>query len=348
MLPTEVLATAQAELLDWQGSGMSVTEVSHRGKAFVACAAHAEAQLRALLGVPDNYKVLFLQGGASGQFAAIPMNLTARGDTVAFLKTGQWSGKAVKAAQRQGLTAEVIADEAASNYTTVPEPGSFMVPSGARYLHYTPNETIGGVEFPYIPEAGVPLVADCSSTILSRPLDVTRFGLIYAGAQKNMGPAGLVVVIVRDDLIGHARPETPDIWDYQVMADSDSMLNTPPTFAIYLFGLILDWIERTGGLTAMAARNQAKAEALYAAIDGSGFYTNPVAPAARSWMNVPFTLADPALDADFLKAAEAEHLTNLKGHRSVGGMRASIYNAMPREGVDALIAFMADFAARHG
>jgi phosphoserine aminotransferase len=348
MLPTAVLEQAKTELTDWQGSGMSVMEVSHRGKPFVACAAHAEAQLRSLLGVPDNYRVLFLQGGASGQFAAIPMNLTEPGDVVAFLHTGQWSAKAVKAAQRQHLTAEVIADEAASNYTTVPAPGSFMVPSGARYLHYTPNETIGGVEFPYVPEADVPLVADFSSTILSRPIDVARYGLIYAGAQKNMGPAGLAVVIVRDDLVGHARPTTPDIWDYKAMADADSMLNTPPTFAIYLLGLILDWIAATGGLTAMAERNEAKAAALYAAIDGSDFYANPVTPNARSWMNVPFTLADPALDGDFLKAAEAAGLTNLKGHRSVGGMRASIYNAMPREGVDALIAFMAEFERTHG
>jgi phosphoserine aminotransferase len=348
MLPTEVLEQAQAELTDWQGSGMSVMEVSHRGKAFVACAAAAEAKLRALLGVPDDYRVLFLQGGASGQFHAIPMNLTQPGDEVAFLHTGQWSAKAIKAAQKQGLTATVVADEQATDYTTVPPAASYTVPTGARYLHYTPNETIGGVEFDYIPEADVPLVADFSSTILSRPLDVSRYGLIYAGAQKNIGPSGLVVVIVRDDLVGHARATTPDIWDYAAMAKADSMLNTPPTFAVYLCGLILDWIERTGGLVAMGQRNQAKAAALYAAIDASGYYRNPVAKNARSLMNVPFTLPDPALDAEFLKGAEAAGLTNLKGHRSVGGMRASIYNAMPQAGVDALIDFMADFAARHG
>jgi len=349
MLPTEVLEIAQAELTDWQGSGMSVMEVSHRGKPFIACAAHAEQALRGVLGVPDNYRVLFLQGGATSQFAALPMNLTEPGDTVAYLHTGQWSIKAIKAAKKQGLTVDVLADEAPSNYTTVPAAGSYTVPAAAKYLHYTPNETIGGVEFDYIPDgAGVPLAADFSSTILSRPLDVARYGVIYAGAQKNMGPAGLAVVIVRDDLIGHARATTPDVWDYAAMAAADSMLNPPPTFAVYLLGLILDWIERTGGLTAMAERNQAKAAALYAAIDDSGFYRNPVDPTVRSWMNVPFTLADAALDADFLKEAEAQGLTNLKGHRSVGGMRASIYNAMPREGVDALIAFMTDFAQRRG
>ncbi|MDR0991268.1 MAG: 3-phosphoserine/phosphohydroxythreonine transaminase [Propionibacteriaceae bacterium] len=348
MLPTEVLETAQAELTDWQGSGMSVMEVSHRGKAFVACAAAAEAKLRSLLAIPDNYRVLFLQGGATGQFSAIPMNLTSPGDKVAFLNTGNWSKKAIQGAQRQGLTVEVVADEAESKYTTVPAPGAYTVTDDVAYLHYTPNETIGGVEFDYVPQTSVPLVADFSSTILSRPVDVSQYGLIYAGAQKNMGPAGLVVVIVRDDLTGHARPTTPDVWDYATMAANDSMLNTPPTFAIYILGLVLEWIERTGGLAAMAERNQAKAAALYEAIDGSGFYKNPVAPNARSWMNVPFTLADPELDADFLAQSSAAGMTNLKGHRSVGGMRASIYNAMPRAGVDALISFMADFARRHG
>ncbi|MDR0416855.1 MAG: 3-phosphoserine/phosphohydroxythreonine transaminase, partial [Propionibacteriaceae bacterium] len=318
-------------------------------QAFVACAAHAEAALRRVLGIPDGYRVLFLQGGASGQFAAIPMNLTAPGDTVAYLNTGQWSAKAVKAAKAQGLDVQVVADEAASRYTAAPAPGSYAVPAAARSLHYTPNETIGGVEFGYVPDAGpVPLVADMSSTILSRPVDVSRVGRISAGAQKTMGIAGLAVVIVRDDLTGQARPTTPSVLDYAAMAAADSMLNTPPTFAIYLLGLILDWIERTGGLTAMAERNEAKATALYAAIDDSDFYANPVDPGARSWMNVPFTLADSALDGAFLKEAEAAGLANLKGHRSVGGMRASIYNAMPREGVEALTAFMDDFARRRG
>lgn len=349
MLPTEVLEIAQAELTDWQGSGMSVMEVSHRGKSFIACAAEVEQSLRDLVGIPDNYKVLFLQGGASGQFSAIPMNLTSPGDTVAYLNTGQWSTKAIKSAKAQDVSVQVVADEVESAYTTVPKAGSYEIPEGAAYLHYTPNETIGGVEFDYVPSTGtVPLIADFSSTIISRPMDISDYGLIYAGAQKNLGPAGLAVVIVREDLVGRARSTTPDIWDYAAMAAADSMLNTPPTFSIYLLGLVLDWVERTGGLVAMGERNQAKAAALYAAIDESDFYSNPVAINARSRMNVPFTLANPDLDKDFLHEAEAEGLTNLVGHRSVGGMRASIYNAMPREGVDALISFMADFAARRG
>ena len=347
MIPLDVLQRAQAELTEWR-SGMSVLEVSHRGKDFIACAAAAEASLREVLGIPDGYTVLFLQGGASGQFDAVPMNLAAPGDRACFLNTGQWSKKAIAGSTRQGLQVDVIADEAASTYTTVPEPGSFQVTPGAKYLHYTPNETISGVEFGYIPEADVPLVADFSSTILSRPLDVSRYGVIYAGAQKNMGPAGLVVVIVRSDLLGHARGTTPDVWNWELQAANDSMLNTPPTFGVYLLGLILDWIKDNGGLEAMAARNKAKADALYAAIDQSGFYTNPIARNARSWMNVGFFLPTPDLDAAFLAGANQAGLANLKGHRSVGGMRASIYNAMPMEGVQALIAYLADFAAKKG
>ncbi|MDR1428330.1 MAG: 3-phosphoserine/phosphohydroxythreonine transaminase [Bifidobacteriaceae bacterium] len=348
MLPLEALQRAQSELTDWQGSGMSVVEVSHRGKAFVACAAQAELTLRDLLAIPENYRVLFLQGGASAQFAAVPMNLTSPGDTVAYLKTGSWSGKAISAARAQELDVAVIADEAARSYTTVPAPGSYALPPSAAYLHYTPNETIGGVEFDYIPEAdGVPLIADMSSTILSQPIDVSRYGVIYAGAQKNMGPSGLCVAIVRDDLLGHARPTTPSVLDFAAMAASDSMLNTPPTFAVYLLGLILEWLEQAGGLASMATRNRAKADALYGAIDASPFYSNPVALNARSRMNIPFTLADASLDGLFLAGAESAGLTNLKGHRSVGGMRASIYNAMPLEGVKALIDFMAEFEARH-
>jgi phosphoserine aminotransferase len=344
MLPIEALTAAQSELTDWGGSGMSVLEVTHRGKPFVACAAHAESALRSLLAIPDNYRVLFLQGGASAQFSAVPMNLTASGDKVAYLNTGQWSAKAIAGACAQDLDVAVLADEKATSYTTVPSEGSFAVPADAVYLHYTPNETIGGVEFGYVPDsAGIPLVADMSSTILSRPIDVSRFGVIYAGAQKNMGPSGLCVVIVRDDLLGHSRSTTPGILEYKQMAESDSMLNTPPTFGIYLLGLILDWVAETGGLAAMGERNQAKAQALYAAIDNSQFYANPVALDARSWMNIPFTLADPALDKAFVAQAEAAGLTNLAGHRSVGGMRASIYNAMPMEGVQALIDFMTDF-----
>jgi phosphoserine aminotransferase len=349
MLPLAVLERAQSELTDWKGSGMSVVEVSHRGKDFVACAADAEASLREVLGVPDNYKVLFLQGGASAQFDAVPLNLTAPGDVVSFFKTGSWSGKAIAGSLRQGLQVEVIADQKESNYTTVPSPEEYQVAPGSAYLHYTPNETIGGVEFDHIPQTGdVPLVADASSTILSRPLDVSSYGLIYAGAQKNMGPAGLCVAIVREDLIGKARPGTPSVFEYAGMAAADSMLNTPPTFAIYLLGLVLDWIKETGGLAAMGERNQKKAAALYGAIDASEFYSNPVAPNARSWTNVPFLVADPSLEKPFVAAAAAAGLTNLGGHRSVGGMRASIYNAMPLEGVQALIDFMADFERRNG
>jgi len=347
-MPLEVLEQAQAELCDWQGSGMSVLEVSHRGKDFIACSAHAEELFRELLGVPDNYKVLFLQGGATGQFAAVPMNLSDPGDTAAYINTGQWSGKAIKAALAQGVETQVVADEEASSYTTVPAPGSFSVDPGARYLHYTPNETIGGVEFNYVPDAGdVPLVADFSSSILSRPIDVASHALIYAGAQKNMGPSGLTVAIVRNDLLGCARPQTPDIFNYQKMATSDSMLNTPPTFGIYLLGLTLEWIKRQGGLEALGARNQAKADALYNAIDASALYHNPVAPEARSRMNVVFTLSDPELTPVFVAGAAEAGLVNLKGHRSVGGIRASIYNALPLEGVEALVAFMKEFEAAH-
>ena len=349
MLPLPVLERAQSELVDWQGGGMSVLEVSHRGKAFVACAAQAETMMRTVLGVPEDYAVLFLQGGATGQFAGIPMNLTAPGDAIDLINTGSWSKKALSEAKRQDLTVTVLADEKASNYTATPAPGSFTVSPDAAYLHYTPNETIGGVEFGYVPDSGsVPLVADFSSTILSRPIEVERYGVIYAGAQKNMGPAGLCVVIVRRDLLGRARPSTPSVLDWAQMAESDSMLNTPPTFGIYLLGLILEWITDNGGLAAMGERNRAKAQALYAAIDASDFYRNPVAVDSRSWMNVPFILANPDLDGDFLAQAEAAGLTNLKGHRSVGGMRASIYNAMPAEGVQALIDFMKEFERTRG
>ena len=344
MMPLEVLEQAQAELLDWQHTGMSVAEVSHRSKEFVACADHTQELLRQILGIPDNYRVLFIQGGAFGQFAGVPLNLSKPGDTVDFVLTGQWGTKAFKEAKRFGLNPIAVTDEKASNYTTTPAQGTIQPTEGAAYLHYTPNETIGGVEFGYIPETGdVPLVADMSSTILSRPLDVSKFGVIYAGTQKNMGPAGMAVVIVRDDLLDRARPETPSIWHYREMADNDSMLNTPPTFSIYLLGKILDWVERTGGLDAMAERNRAKADLLYGFLDSSEFYSNPVAPEARSWMNVPFLMTNPDLNKQFVAEAAAAGLTNLAGHRSVGGMRASIYNAMPIEGVQALIEFMKEF-----
>jgi phosphoserine aminotransferase len=348
MMPLEVLEEARDELTDWRGSGTSVLEVSHRGKAFTGVAQEAEIRLRELLAIPRQYRVLFLQGGASGQFAAIPLNLTRTESTVDYLNTGAWSKKAIGEAQRFAHV-HVAADEAASRYTTVPAAASVHVSAQAAYLHYTPNETIGGVEFPYIPDSGtVPLIADMSSSILSRPVPVERFGLIYAGAQKNIGPAGLAVVIVRDDLIGRARPETPSIFDYQAMADDNSMLNTPPTFAWYMAGLVFKWLQAQGGLPVMADRNEAKAQLLYATIDRSGFYRNPVAHACRSLMNVPFTLRDPKLDEAFLAQARAAGLVNLEGHRSVGGMRASLYNAMPLEGVQALVAFMQDFERRHG
>lgn len=348
MLPLEVLERAQAELLDWGGSGMSVMEVSHRGKAFVECAAAAEASLREVMGISDDYACLFLQGGAFGQFAAIPQNLSAPGQTVEFLNTGDWSKKAMAEAKKYA-DVRVIADESGSNFTRLPQQGSFTVSPDAAYLHYTPNETIRGVEFTYIPDAGdVPIVADMSSTILSRPVDVSRFGVIFAGAQKNMGPSGMVVVIVRKDLLGKARPQTPTVWDWTVQTPADSMINTPPTFAWYLLGLVLDWIKGTGGLEAMAERNKAKADLLYGHIDGSDFWSNPVDPAARSWMNVPFLVHDKELEKPFVSEATAAGLTNLAGHRSVGGMRASIYNAMPLEGVQALVDFMKEFERTHG
>ena len=348
-LPVAVLEQIREELTDWRGSGMSVMEISHRSKSFVAVAEEAEQLLRELLAVPANYRVLFLQGGATGQFAAIPMNLAPPQACVDYLNTGAWSKKAIAEAQRLTARVNIAADEEASRYTTVPAPDTLRLTPAAAYVHYCVNETIGGVEFPYIPEtAAVPLVADMSSTILSRPLEVAKFGLIYAGAQKNIGPAGLTVVIVREDLIGRARAGTPAVWDYRAMAAEGSMLNTPPTFAWYCAGLVFRWLKAQGGLTVVGMRNRAKAQLLYRAIDESPFYANPVAVGCRSWMNVPFTLAAPELDARFLNEARAAGLTNLEGHRSVGGMRASLYNAMPLEGVQALVGFMQDFARRHG
>lgn len=345
-LPLPVLERARSELTDWNGLGMSVMEVSHRSKEFVEVASGAERRLRELLGVPEGYQVLFLQGGATGQFSAVPQNLVPEGGALDVVNTGAWSAKAIAEA-RKYAEVRVVADESASGYSTVPAPGTLVSSEGARYLHYTPNETIGGVEFGYVPEVEAPLVADMSSTIMSRPIDVSKFGLIYAGAQKNLGPAGLCVVIVREDLLGHARPGTPSVWDYARMGAADSMLNTPPTFGWYLLGLTLEWVAETGGLEAMGERNRAKAQALYAAIDASDFYSNPVDPAARSWMNVPFLVADPSLEQEFVTTAAQAGLTNLEGHRSVGGMRASLYNAMPPEGVTALIDFMKEFEQKH-
>ncbi len=348
MLPLEVLEQARDELVDWRRGGMSVMEISHRSKAFIGVARQAEADLRELMAIPDGYRVLFLQGGATAQFSAVPMNLAAADATADYVNTGQWSTKAIAEARRY-LGVNVIADEKASKYSTVPAQSELRPTPGSAYLHYTPNETIGGVEFPYVPDAGdVPLVADMSSTILSRPVDVSRFGLIYAGAQKNIGPAGITLVIVREDLVGRARPGTPTVLDYKAVADADSMLNTPPTFAWYMAGLVFQWLRRQGGLAAMAERNRSKAERLYRAIDASSFYGNPVAPACRSWMNIPFTIAKPELEKTFLEEAAAAGLANLEGHRSVGGMRASLYNAMPMDGVEALVAFMSEFERRYG
>jgi phosphoserine aminotransferase len=348
MLPEPVLEQAQAEMLDWKGSGMSVMEVSHRGSDFVELAARSEATLRELLGVSNDYYVLFLAGGATLQFASIPLNIAPVGSTVDYVITGSWGEKAVSEAARYA-TVNVAANGAPGKFTDIPAPSAWKVSDKAAYLHYTPNETIVGVEFHYVPEVSdAPLVADMSSTILSRPVDVSKFGIIYAGAQKNIGAAGLAVLIVRKDLVGKARRVTPGIVDFKTMAESDSMWNTPPTYPWYIAALVFDWIKAEGGVEALAIRNRRKAEKLYAAIDRSGFYRNPVKPDCRSWMNVPFTLPDEKLDKPFLQQAEAAGLTNLSGHRLVGGMRASIYNAMPEAGIDALIAFMEDFARKQG
>ncbi|MES9868925.1 MAG: 3-phosphoserine/phosphohydroxythreonine transaminase [Sedimenticola sp.] len=346
-LPEDVLKQAQEELLDWHGSGMSVMEMSHRGKEYMSIASEAESDLRELMAIPDNYKVLFLQGGASSQFAMVPLNLLKGKGGADYLNTGSWSKKAIAEAKRY---CDVnIAGASPDGQFTVPAQEALNLNGDAAYVHYTPNETIQGIEFPYVPETGdVPLVADFSSTILSRPVDVSRYGIIYAGAQKNIGPAGLTVVIVREDLIGGAADDTPTMFNYETHAGADSMYNTPPTYGWYLAGLVFKWIKNNGGLAAMAEVNERKAGALYQAIDNSDFYNNPVDPACRSWMNVPFTLADAELDATFLSEAAEAGLKTLKGHRSVGGMRASIYNAMPEAGVQALIDFMADFEKRNG
>ena len=348
MLPEPVLRKAQAELLDWQGSGMSVMEVSHRGTDFVEFAARSERALRELLRVPDSYKVLFLQGGATLQFAAVPLNLAPAGAVVDYVVTGNWSEKAVGEAKRYAEV-NIVANSSATKFTTIPAPSTWKLSKNAAYLHYVANETVFGVEFHDVPAVSdAPLVTDMSSNFLSRPIDVSRFGVIYAGAQKNVGPAGLAIVLVREDLLGRARKETPGAIDFKTMAANDSMWNTPPTLSWYVAALVFEWLLEQGGISAIAKVNERKAQKLYAAIDGSGFYKNPVEKSARSWMNVPFTLADPKLDEVFLKESKAAGLTNLKGHRVVGGMRASIYNAMPEAGVDALIAFMADFQKRKG
>lgn len=347
-LPLAVLEQVRDELLDWQGSGMSVMEMSHRGKEFMSIAQQAEQDLRELMAIPANYKVLFLQGGATGQFTYIPMNLLRGKAGADYVLTGDWGKKAAKAAAPY-CKVNIAATSEADKFTHIPDRAGWKLDPDAAYVHITPNETIHGVEFHDIPDTGaVPLVADMSSTILSRPVDVSKFGLIYAGAQKNIGPSGLTLVIVREDLIGQAMPNTPGIFDYKQMADNESMLNTPPCFAWYVSGLVFQHVKALGGLPAMAEHNRRKAALLYDTIDSLPFYANPVAKADRSWMNVPFTLADANLDAEFLKGAKAAGLDGLKGHRSVGGMRASIYNAMSFEGVQTLVDYMKEFARTKG
>jgi phosphoserine aminotransferase len=346
-LPQAVLEQAQGEFSDWGKARASIMEISHRGKDFIAVAEQAEVDLRELLVVPKNYKVLFLQGGATQHFAQIPMNFARRDQTADYVVTGQWGEKA--AAEAQSLTkVNIAANGASGNFTDIPERSSWVLTPGAAYFHYTPNETINGVEFHTIPDVGAaPLVADMSSNILSQPIDVSRFGVIYAGAQKNIGPSGLVLLIIREDLLERCPKDIPKIFNYAEHAKNGSMLNTPPTFSWYLAGLVFKWMKAQGGVPAFAQLSKKKSELLYGYIDGSGYYRNPIAVGARSRMNVPFTLPREDLDAAFLKGAEAAGLMALKGHRLVGGMRASIYNAMPLEGVQALVDYMRDFAARN-
>jgi phosphoserine aminotransferase len=347
-LPEEVLNQARDEMLDWHGSGMSVMEMSHRGKEFISIAAQAEADLRELLAIPADCRVLFLQGGAIAENAIVPMNLL-RGKTSAdYVNTGEWSKKSIKEAKKY-CTVNVAASSEDRNFTYVPAQSTWKLSKDAAYVHVCTNETIGGVEYHWTPDTGdVPLVADMSSHILSRPVDVSRYGLIYGGAQKNVGPAGLTLVIVRDNLLGNALPFTPSAFDFKQQADADSMVNTPPTYAIYIAGLVFQWLKRQGGLAAIEQRNIAKARLLYDYLDGSSFFRSPVHPADRSRMNVPFKLRDEALDEAFLTATNAAGMVQLKGHRAVGGMRASIYNAMPIEGVQRLVEVMRDFEAAHG
>jgi len=346
-LPEAVLKQAQEEMMDWQGTGMSVMEMSHRGKAYLSIAEKAEADLREVMNIPSNYKVLFLQGGASSQFAAIPINLLGSNTKADYLLTGQWGKKAISEAKRFG-DINIAASSEDSKFMTVPAQSTWNLREDAAYLHYTPNETIVGVEFPFVPDVSMPLVADMSSCIMSKEIDVSKYGIIYAGAQKNIGCAGLVIVIVREDLIGNPMPGMPVMLDYKIHADNDSMYNTPATYSWYIAGLIFDWLKQNGGVAAIEKTNRRKAGKLYAAIDESGFYSNPVDVECRSLMNVPFILADAELDSVFLKDAADADLHTLKGHRSVGGMRASIYNAMPEAGVDALIDFMKEFEKKNG
>jgi phosphoserine aminotransferase len=348
VLPEPVLQQAAQEMLDWHGSGMSVMEMSHRGKEFISIAEAAEADLRELMAIPANYKVLFVQGGATLQFAAVPLNLLRDKKSADYVNTGEWAKKAIKEAKRYGAV-NVAASAEDRQFTYAPAQSAWKLDPNAAYVHYTSNETIGGVEFHWIPDTGsVPLVADMSSHILSRPVDVSRFGVIYAGAQKNIGPAGLTIVIVREDLLGGASPATPSILDYKVQADNGWMYNTPATYAVYIAGLVFQWLKKAGGLARMEEVNRAKAALLYNFLDETEFYYSPVDKSDRSLMNVPFRLRNEALNDEFLKQAKQQHLLELKGHRSVGGMRASIYNAMPVEGVKALVSFMRDFQTKNG
>lgn len=346
-LPTAVLEKAQAELLDWHGKGLSIMEMSHRSSDYVAVAEKAEADLRKLMNIPENYKVLFLQGGASLQFSAIPLNLLGKNSKADYIHTGIWSEKALKEAKRYGDINVIEAGTSINGKLAITEQSSWNLSDDVAYVHYADNETIGGLQFAGIPETDKPLVCDFSSSILSAPLDVSKFGLIYAGAQKNIGPAGLTLVIIREDLLDQAKPEIPSILKYSDQAKNGSMVNTPSTYAWYLSGLVFEWLLENGGVDAMHKVNLEKAKLLYGYIDASDFYANPIAEANRSIMNVPFTLAKAELEKQFLKEAEANHLLNLAGHRSVGGMRASIYNAVPLEGVQALVNFMDDFAKRN-
>jgi len=348
VLPAEVLQQAKEELLDWHGSGMSVMEMSHRGKEFISIHAQAEKDVRELLGISGNYKVLFMQGGAIGENAIVPMNLLRDRKSIDFINTGEWSKKSIKEAKKYA-NVNVAASSESNSFTNIPDPSTWKLDPNAAYVHICSNETIGGVQYHFTPDTkSVPLVADMSSDILSRPVDVSKYGLIYGGAQKNMGPAGVTLVIVRDDLIGQALPATPSAFDYKQQAENDSMYNTPPTYAIYIAGLVFQWIKKQGGLKAMDERNRKKAAVLYDYLHTTKFYANPVARKDRSLMNVPFKLPNEALDEPFLKGAQALGMLQLKGHRSVGGMRASIYNAMPIEGVQALVEYMKEFEKRHG
>ncbi|TLU68103.1 3-phosphoserine/phosphohydroxythreonine transaminase [Thalassotalea litorea] len=347
MLPKPVMAQAQSEFLNWNDTGCSVMELSHRGPEFMALAAQAEQDLRDILGIPDNYKVLFCHGGGRGQFSAVPLNLLTVSGKADYVVTGSWSKSAVSEAQKYGDIRVIEPVVATHDEQHVLPSAQWGLSTDADYVHYCPNETVDGIEIFEIPETGnVPLVADMSSTILSRPIDVSKFGLIYAGAQKNIGPSGLTIVIVRDDLLGRAMPTVPGIFNYQTLADNGSMFNTPPTYAWYLASLVFDWLKNLGGLSVMAEKNRIKAKHLYDYIEQSEFYYSKVARENRSTMNVPFYLNDESLNSEFLQQAKAAGLLALKGHRSVGGMRASIYNAMPFEGVNALVEFMQTFAER--